>query len=268
MTLAILLAVVFATTAAAQRTSLSATDRRAELEAGLNKAFGKAQREDCKASDKGRCEFEGLILESQGSKRCSEKIIPIDRFRVGETTRHGVLMTASVSIGWPVPTSLDMPILFLTQDDQPQEICAPDRQIIADIAVGIYFTGWERLRAAEMSRLPGAEADIRWVDPDYWGAHLIAPEPPIRAPGIVDWIFNSGRQEPVKLRISSDPAGGTVFVGKRMIGTTAQEFGLTPTHIRNVSVLLNGKRIPISDCTQVGSRTWVKIFCELPAKAP
>lgn len=43
---------------------------------------------------------------------------------------------------------------------------------------------------------------------------------PIRAPGILDWIFNSGRQEPVKLRISSQPAGGTVYVGSRMIGMT------------------------------------------------
>lgn len=245
----------------AQEHATSASDIRAQLEARISTVFRQAEWETCKTSSKKTCNFAGLILESQGNNRCSDTVVPIDRYRVGAVSRYGIVMTATVSIGGPTPTDIRLPILFLTKSDEPQEICAPEHQIIADIKVGIYFDDWAEISQSALKQLPGAQEEPR-SNLGIPLSHLVVSRPAIRAPGILDWIFNSGRQEPVKLRINSEPVGGAVYVGKRLIGTTAQEFGLTPSHIKDVYVVIGGKRMPISECTQIGSGSWVKVFCK------
>lgn len=258
--------------ARAQEPVASYAERQAALKTAVSQEFRQVERVNCIPAPDNNCAFFGLVIESQASTICSDTVLPVDQYRSATGVKYGLIMKVTIRANHPAPADIETPILFLLPHGEPQGVCAPEQLLIANTPVSVRIPRWKRLSWNGLESLPDAER----VQPDFGDilsgslggllGGIATSQAAIRAPGILDWIFNSGRQEPVKLRISSQPAGGIVYVGSRMIGTTEQAFGLTPTQFKNAFVLLKGKKIPINTCTQIGGDSWVRIACQLSAE--
>lgn len=264
----------FTTNGLAQELAVPTKTQTVDARATLATAFRGAKRVGCTPADAFDCGFHGLIITSGTSEQCTEPVIPTDRFQIGNTAKHGVVINAQINVKAPTQATFVEPILVLLQNDRLQAVCIPYNHTISNINAHLLLRDWKKLPLEELAYLPDSQSfEIKNINPIgnvIMGGFLGKSNPTrlsVQAPGILDWIFNSGRQEPIKLQVESKPVGGAVYVGSRRIGSTAQEFGLSPKQIKNVFVVLEGKRIPINECTQIAREAWVKVLCTSPIAA-